>query len=148
MIRIWPLLCVAAVIASDAAPDEPMSRAVLHAHCRAYLEQPGSPGALACEAFVQGYLEGLRSGSRIEARRPDNEGESEAWMDRAARTRLGRAQVRRLRQPETYCVPDDAPVAPIIRRLVERLDAHPHPEDVLAADALAETLRREYRCEG
>lgn len=145
MIRLWHLLCMAALVTGDAAAAESMTRAVLHTNCRAYLELPGSPGALACEAYVQGYLQGLQSEARIESRDRDDARE---WTDRAARTRLGQAQLRRLEKPDNYCVPDDAPLAPIIRQLVDLLDAKRHPEDLLASDALAETLRLHYRCEG
>lgn len=136
-----------ALLASETPANAPITRGELRAHCRAFLETPGSHGALACESFVQGYMEGLRSAARIEARPPDHKGETESWTDRAARTRLGRAQLRRLQQADHYCVPENAPVASIIRQLVDYLDAQPREDDAPAADALADTLRRHHACD-
>lgn len=137
---------VVAVFPGELGAETPLTRAELQGLCRDYVEAPASSEAKACEAYVLGYLDGLRSDAAIESRSPEVGAERESWSDRAARTRLGRAGIERARMQDHLCVPADAPVSEIIGRLLSFLDGHPHRREAPASEAVAETLRRHYTC--
>ncbi len=118
-----------------------LSAAELVAHCRSYLEEPGSGNAVFCDAYVRGFLDGAVSiDSRV---RLVPEIGSESWLERARRTRLPRS---RLFGRPAYCIEAEVHRGQIIADLVAHAASSPPSAEVWAGDFLALVLRRMHPC--
>jgi hypothetical protein len=120
-----------------------VSPQVLKAQCDAWLALEQTPAAAACESYLAGFIDGLRTEARLHML-PERES-AESWSDRAARTRLSRTQWARVRH-RRYCITAPVPMRDIVSSLVAQLDAAIERSDETAANAVESVLLQNYRC--
>lgn len=136
---------VAWLALAAAASATPSTGAELHALCSAYLLDPQSEGASACETYVRGFLDGLRAGAADTNRPPPTETAPESWSERAVRTRLGRGALSRVRERD-ICLPESATAFAVIPLVVRLLQADPSRREASAGTSMTDSLRLHYAC--
>jgi hypothetical protein len=125
----------ALVICAHAQGETPISGEKLLTHCEAYLAQPGGDMGQFCEAYVRGFLQGVKA-------RAKHVNDEETWSDRAARTRLGRNALART----SSCVPQTLTFDELIEKTVAHLQANTEAAAKSAGAAIEAALLTHYPC--
>jgi hypothetical protein len=68
--------------------------------------------------------------------------ESESWLERARRTRLGTRHVRKF----VYCLDPSTPLEQIIGKVVTYAETRPQQDDLPASVTISYALQRFYAC--
>jgi hypothetical protein len=129
-----PIFALLAICA-HAQGETPISGEKLLTHCQAYLAQPGSESGQFCEAYVRGFLQGVKA-------RAKNVKVEETWSDRAARTRLGRNALART----SSCVPPTLTFDELIEKTVSQLQTNADAAAKPAGEAVEAALLVHYPC--
>ena len=114
--------------------------------CRAYQADAGRAAAVRCEQYVLGFIHGVLASDGAAASRAQASRRAESWIERAMRTRLGRAQVRTAPVRLVYCFDDPLPMAEVIARILDHLDSDSRAVGKSAADVLQSVLEEHYLC--
>lgn len=143
---------VAGIFASaDAEAVEVLSAEELALHCTAIPDDADSVDGQYCIRYIQGFIDGaiatdIRVMLNMEAER-----EEETFTERAIRTRMiDRDLQLRASGYAEFCLGDPVPLAEVVAKVVADLDQRTKAMDSsgTARDAVYESLRRNYPCEG
>ena len=133
-------IVVTCAASPDVIADEPLSAAQLREYCIAWREEPGSPAAAACIAYISGFLDGATS---LDGRvRRETKAVPESLLERARRTRLSATHAGRA----PYCVDASLPLSRIIHQLLAHYETREFGEDLEASALVTHTLRRFHPC--
>jgi hypothetical protein len=134
-----PALLLTCAMVSGGAAEPVLSGMQLFEYCKAFQTAPRSAEGRICAAYVRGFLDGaLVSDVRVQARVV----ESESWLERARRTRLGTRHVRKF----VYCLDPSTPLEQIIGKVVTYAETRPQQDDLPASVTISYALQRFYAC--
>lgn len=131
------LVCVAACIIispSTALDGAPLPARDLHAACVKYAEDPESESGRLCDAYVRGFIAGLKATSAAPGTR-----DSETFSERALRTRLGV-------KPTQVCNTQSLTPVTLIGQLLSYVEATSVPQPTSASELLAVVVERLQLC--
>lgn len=136
------LLLLFATISALASTTQWLSGNELGRYCGAYLADAESDDGAVCIAFLQGFLAGADTdGFSVPA--------AETFAERAARTRLGDAHLRRLRKSTHpgYCVGKEIDAAAMAEKITAYLEDQLNADDLTASELVHRTLAHHFPCD-
>ena len=143
---------VAGIFASaDAEAVEVLSAEELASHCTAIPDDADSVDGQYCIRYIQGFIDGAIATDVRVMLNMEAEREEETFTERAIRTRMiDRDLQLRASGYAEFCLGDPVPLAEVVAKVVADLDQRTKAMDSsgTARDAVYESLRRNYPCEG
>jgi len=138
-VRLWTCLAGLLASASIARADPPLTALRLHELCLEWRLDPASTAGASCIAYVRGYLDGAAA---IDERTASAPSLAESFIERARRTRLGRAQVGR----PPYCLAEQVSTSEVIDSLLVYCQTQSLNGEMLAGALLTRVLGEFYPC--
>jgi len=150
-----PLLGLALLLATSAIPTagaDWVHKQELEDSCAALLWLEDERQGAMCRGFVHGYLLGADGAPPLPEPNAsaDTEPARESYSERALRTRISPAYVRRVTsvEPVSYCLGGTTELTDVIQAIAEYLESHPDASGVIESPMVQEALMRRFPCEG
>ena len=119
--------------------------------CAALLWMQDERDGAMCRGFVHGYLLGSDGAPPLpgkEAAAGTTSG-GESYAERALRTRLSPAYVKRVTnvEPIAYCLSGATDLTDIVRAIAEYLETHPDASGIIESPMMQQALVRQFPCD-
>lgn len=139
LVTFLALLLVGAAHAVEPLPAEELNRI-----CALYKARPYDPEAVACSAYIHGFLGGAHATGTAIAGEPKQRSE---FMERATRTRApGAAQRYGNFASASYCVPADIELSSVVERVIAYGREQDLTKKPTANQLVLGALRANYPC--
>jgi len=149
-----PLLGLALLLGANAPPTagaDWVRKQELEDSCAALLWLEDERQGAMCRGFVHGYLLGADGAPPlpVQAAPASERSGGESYSERALRTRLSPAYVRRVTGAKTasYCLGGTTDLADVVKAITEYLESHSDATGVIESPMVQEALMRRFPCD-